>query len=158
MDDGLRPLVICYGNRLRSDDGVAWHVADRLAGDGRFQRADVLCRHQLTPELAENVSRATRVVLVDAATGRPPGTVERTVVEAGAAAVAGDAPRWSHELTPAALAGFTAAVFGRVPPMEVVSVAAATLAVGERLSEPVEEALARAADAVAAALGVGPPS
>ena len=59
---------------LRSDDGVGWHVADRLASDTRFDGVTVLRRHQLTPELALDVSRADLVALVDASADRPAGT------------------------------------------------------------------------------------
>ena len=33
-------LVIGYGNVLRSDDGIGWHVAERLAEDPRFDGVD----------------------------------------------------------------------------------------------------------------------
>lgn len=145
----LRPLVLCYGNRLRRDDGVAWHVAERLTADGRLAGADLRCCHQLTPELAEDLSHAGRVVFVDACVGPTPGSVQRATVTPGAEP--GGAP-WSHGLTPASLAALCAAVFGRVPPMEVVTVAAATTGVGEQLSGPVTAAVASAADAVVAAV------
>ena len=64
---GAGVLVVGYGNPLRSDDGIGWHAARLLATDPRLDRARVLTRHQLAPELAEDVSRASLVVLVDAA-------------------------------------------------------------------------------------------
>jgi hydrogenase maturation protease len=148
MGEGGRPLVLCYGNRLRRDDGVAWHVAERLGGDRRLDGADLVCSHQLTPELAVEVSRASLVVVVDAVLGGSPGTVERRAVTVERASSA--TLRWSHGLTPAALAGLSGALYGRVPPMEAVTVAAGSLAAGEGLSTAVERAVAAAADAVAA--------
>ena len=59
-------LVIGYGNPLRGDDGAGWKAAELLAEDPRLAGAVVLARHQLTPELADDVSRASLVVLVDA--------------------------------------------------------------------------------------------
>ena len=67
-------LIIGYGNVLRSDDGIGWHVAEHLAADARFDGVTVLQRHQLTPELALDVSRADLVALVDATQDRPAGT------------------------------------------------------------------------------------
>jgi hypothetical protein len=68
-------LIVGYGNSLRSDDGVGWHTAGLLAGDPRLAGARVLARHQLLPELAADVGRASLVVLVDAATQGAPGSV-----------------------------------------------------------------------------------
>ena len=60
-------LVIGYGNPLRSDaePGGGPPSSWQLTEGGR---TDVMACHQLTPELAEDVSRAGLVVLVDAST------------------------------------------------------------------------------------------
>lgn len=94
-------LVVGYGNALRTDDGLGWHAAELLAEDPRLDGAAVLARHQLTPELALDVSRATLVVLVDASHGPSPGTftIER-VEPAGRTGTT-----WSHHLDPASLVG-----------------------------------------------------
>ncbi len=68
-------LVIGYGNALRSDDGVGWHAAALLADDPRLAGIDVLALHQLSPELALDMSRASLVILVDAGVDDPPGTI-----------------------------------------------------------------------------------
>jgi hydrogenase maturation protease len=151
MGDG-RALVICYGNRLRGDDGIAWHVGERLAADPRLDDADVVCAHQLTPELAVEVSRARVVVLVDAAVDGTPGTVQRRPVTAPEEDAL-DRAGWSHGLTPATLAGLASMLFGRVPPMEVVTVAGASFDVSEHLSAPVAAAVAETAETVAVAVG-----
>lgn len=76
-------LLIGYGNPDRQDDGVAWHVlamlADRLdrprpqeIGEGMEDFSDspgLLFVLQLTPELAEIVSRSSSVCFIDAHTG-----------------------------------------------------------------------------------------
>ena len=33
-------LVVGYGNALRTDDGLGWHAAERLADDPRLARGD----------------------------------------------------------------------------------------------------------------------
>ena len=68
-------LVIGYGNALRTDDGVGWHAARLLAGDPRLADVVVVAEHQLAPELAFDLSLASLVVLLDASTETPAGTV-----------------------------------------------------------------------------------
>ena len=58
------PLVIGFGNRLRSDDGTGLWLAEQL----QAQRTpmQVLACQQLTPELAAAVGAAKAVLFVDA--------------------------------------------------------------------------------------------
>ena len=46
-----------------------------LAADPRLADTDVLTRHQLTPELAEDIANARLAVLIDASLGDTPGCV-----------------------------------------------------------------------------------
>ena len=138
-------LIVGYGNPLRSDDGIGWHAARLLATDPRLAGARVLARHQLTPELAADVSRASLVVLVDAAAEGDPGSVAVRRI--------GSPPptpiTWSHHLTPETLAGLADALYGAVPPIVLVSVAAESFAESDRLSGDLERALPEIVDAVA---------
>ena len=138
-------LVIGYGNPLRSDDGIGWQVAERLAGDPRMAGVEILQRHQLTPELALDVSTAGLVVLVDARSGPPPGTV--TVERVEPAPTSGTT--WSHHLGPASLIGLAQELYGRAGDVQVVSVGVASLEVGEGLSPAVEAAAGRVVEIVA---------
>jgi hydrogenase maturation protease len=139
-------LVIGYGNTLRSDDGVGWAVADRLARDPRLRGADVRAVHQLAPELALDVSRSSLVVLVDAALDGAPGSV--AVQAVGASPEAGSA--WSHHLGPGELVGLAGELWGATPPVFLVSVGAASLELGEALSPALEAAVPRVVDEIAA--------
>jgi hydrogenase maturation protease len=144
-------LVVGYGNSLRGDDGLGWHAVALLAADARLAGAEVLARPQLTPELAEDVSRAALVVLVDARAGGAPGEVTvRRVAPAGPACLT-----WSHRLDPPSLAGLAGALYGAVPPVFLVSAAVATCELGERLSPALERALPRVVDAVAGIVAEG---
>ena len=138
-------LVVGYGNPLRGDDGVGWHAAKLLATDPRLDGARVLAHHQLTPELAADVSRASLVVLVDAAAEGDPGSVSVRRI--------GSPPptpiTWSHHLTPETLAGLAEALHGAVPPIVLVSVAAATFAEGDGLSSALQQALPGVVEKVA---------
>ena len=138
-------LVVGYGNPLRGDDGIGWHAASLLASDPRLAGARVLARHQLVPELAVDVSRASLVVLIDAAANGEPGSISVRRVQPGQPVLAA----LSHHLDPPALAGLAEALYGAVPPIVLVSVAAGSLAEGDRLSAALEVALPAVAQVVA---------
>jgi hydrogenase maturation protease len=142
MTDGA--LVVGYGNALRTDDGLGWHAAERLAEDPRMTGVAVLQRHQLAPELALDFSRASLVVLVDARHGTAPGTftIERVAPADGAATT------WSHHLSPPSLVALALELYGRVPEVFVVSVGVASVEMGDRLSPALEAALPRVVDSV----------
>ena len=108
--------MVGYGNPLRGDDGVGWHAAGLLATDPRLAGARVLARHQLAPELAADISRASLVVLVDASAEGDPGSIRVRTVEPRPAAQT----TWSHHLDPRTLAGLAEALYGPVPPVVLV--------------------------------------
>ena len=57
-------LIVGYGNDLRSDDGAGVIVARKVAV--LWPQARVIVVHQLTPELAEDIAMAGKVIFVDA--------------------------------------------------------------------------------------------
>jgi hydrogenase maturation protease len=138
-------LVVGYGNPLRGDDGIGWRAAELLATDPRLAGARILTHHQLVPELAVDVSRASLVVLVDAAADGDPGSVSVRRIRPRPVAPA----TLSHHLDPEALAGLAEDLYGVVPPIAVVSLAAGSFAEGDRLSGPVERALPEVVEVVA---------
>lgn len=144
--DGGVTLIIGYGNTLRSDDGLGWHAAARLAEDPRLRRAQVLWQHQLTPELAVDVSEASLVVLVDISVGDEAGAISVRRLDP----TPGAESAWSHHIEPAALVALARELWSASPPVYVVSVGAASLDVGDRLSPAVERALPAVVDAVVA--------
>ena len=97
-------LIVAYGNPLRSDDGLAWRVADALEGKFSSLQVEILRLHQLTPELAESVSHVDAVIFVDAASaeagGRLPGEIRIEEIHAEEAGSFVQS-RFSHHLTPA---------------------------------------------------------
>ena len=70
-------LVIGLGNPLMGDDGIGWHVADRLAGDPRLpDGVEVIRGGTDLLRCAAQIEGRSRVVLVDAVQDdAPPGTV-----------------------------------------------------------------------------------
>ncbi|HXY41719.1 MAG TPA: hydrogenase maturation protease [Vicinamibacteria bacterium] len=135
-------LVVAWGNPLREDDGVAWHVLEALRRlRPRPGRPPLHLRHahQLTPELADPVSRAAGVVFVDA---RRDGTAGEVRCEAVQPAVG--ANPLAHSLSPQALLLYAEALYGRAPQAVVVSVAGERFGMGEQLSPTVRRAVPRA--------------
>jgi hydrogenase maturation protease len=125
-----KTLIIGYGNPDREDDGVAWHVLDRLAERlGRPAPAqaaedlehggapDLLCRLQLDPDLAEAAADYDRVCFVDAHTG---AYAEDVRVEE----VAGEfqTSPFTHHMTPQTVLALVATLHERTPQGIVVSV------------------------------------
>ena len=143
MTEGV--LVIGYGNAMRTDDGLGRHAAERLAHDPRLAGATVIACHQLTPELALDVSRAALVVFVDASHDRPAGTFTIERMERTGRGDSG----WSHQFSPSSLIALTGELYGPSPDVYLVSVGVESLQLGDRLSPVVEAALPRLVDAVA---------
>mgnify|MGYP001554678825 FL=1 len=131
-----RALVLAYGNPLRSDDGVAWHVARHLQKRLAADDVEVMCVHQLTPELAERIAKVERVIFVDAAGEGEPGQIE--CVEADAGTADGN---FTHVLTPQQVLAFAAALYGMRPQAFIVSIAGENFDHGEALSTTVRDAL-----------------
>jgi hydrogenase maturation protease len=151
--DGL--LLVAYGNRLRGDDGVAWHVADRvlaaLAGEAAA-RLRTITAHQLTPELADAVADAGIVVFVDAACDRPPGAV---VVRPVAPAPGPTAGLTHHHYDPPMVLRLAREVHGRAPAEAwLVTVGAGSFDCGETLSPTVAAAVPAACDAALGVMGL----
>src|SRR5579862_7741310 len=88
-------LILGYGNRLRGDDAIGPLAAERLQGLLADPGIEIRALHQLTPELMELISRATRVIFIDAALGPTPGEITERAVEPD------PAPRpFTHHATP----------------------------------------------------------
>lgn len=61
----MATLVIGYGNSLRSDDGVGPRIAAAIDA-WQLPGVEVIIRHQLVPELAEDLAQFDRVIFIDA--------------------------------------------------------------------------------------------
>jgi hydrogenase maturation protease len=126
-----KTLIVGYGNPDREDDGVAWHILDRLAErlgrpepaqaadglEGADGAPDLLCLLQLDPDLAETAADYDRVCFVDAHTG---AYAEDVRIEE----VAGEfqASPFTHHMTPETVLALAATLRGRAPQAIVVSV------------------------------------
>ncbi|MGB8647134.1 MAG: hydrogenase maturation protease [Anaerolineae bacterium] len=132
-----RILIIGYGNPLRGDDGAGWQIAERfqetlrVSNDAR--ELEVLVCHQLTPDLAEPISRADRVLFIDAAEqGSQVGYAVEPVVPTGIAPGG-----FTHHVNPAALLTLAQALYGRAPQADALIVNGVSFGYGETLSPAV---------------------
>jgi hydrogenase maturation protease len=133
-------VVIGYGNNLRGDDGVGRYAAQGLALRLPLQMATVLDAHQLLPEMAQVVSAAQLVVLIDAAVGSPAGAIQQQVITPSdamdtAVGLVG------HHLDPARLLAAARRLYGRCPETLLFTVYSHSFDFGEALSIPVQAAL-----------------
>jgi hydrogenase maturation protease len=136
-----RTLVIGCGNPLRRDDAVAWHVIDALRKTA-MPAMKLLTVHQLTPELAEEISGANTVIFVDASAETQEVKVEM-VVEMGVLDRG-----FTHSVCPHSLVFLAREMYGRVPArIFLVSIGVSTFDLGEGLTasamEGVHEAVRR---------------
>lgn len=132
---GRKTLVIGFGNPLREDDGAGHAVANRLG-------PPAVAVVQLTPELADRIARAMRVVFVDADRSGPAGWVTRRRLDPGKA----EAAAFSHHATPEGLLAAAKVLHGRLPEAWLVTIGGERFGWGERLSPAVEAAVSAVAE------------
>jgi hydrogenase maturation protease len=131
-------LVIGYGNTLRRDDGVGVRVAERVEAIG-LPGVRTLVSPQLTPEMADEISKAGAVVFVDASAEGPRAHVSlRHVAPAESSRVL------THTEDPGTLLALARDVFGRAPPAWALTVPAEAIGFGEELSPVARGGLAKA--------------
>jgi hydrogenase maturation protease len=120
-------LVIGYGNTLRRDDGVGPEVAGQVEALHMPGVRTLVC-HQLTPELAETISRSVRVVFVDADAKATGEAALRPIEAAEAGQIL------AHATDPRSLLALSKQIFGVVPEAWVLAVPVEDLGFGEGLS------------------------
>lgn len=127
-------LLIAYGNDLRCDDGAGARAAALIAAQCPRSRV-IICR-QLTPELAEDIASAARVVFVDAYVASEAGAPLR-VARIFADRARRDATLF-HHAAPASLLSLAGRLYDRVPEAWIVAIPAFCLDAGETISSATE--------------------
>jgi hydrogenase maturation protease len=130
-------LVLGYGNLMRGDDGLGYRLAERLAGQVDGKSARIRALHQLAPELTLELAASDieRVLFMDARRGQP------EIFRMGKIEPQAGVGRCGHQLSPALLLGMTAELYGRRPRAWLLTLPAADLGFGMRLSEVAQSAL-----------------
>src|SRR5262252_5809029 len=120
-------LVIGYGNELRRDDGVGPKIANEVA-KWKLPGVQVLACQQLTPELADPIASAARVLFVDAAVGVL-GPVQLLHIEPDEISQV-----MTHATNPRSLLALARQAFGRCPPASWLTIPVEDVDFGEELS------------------------
>ncbi|MBZ5618283.1 MAG: hydrogenase maturation protease [Acidobacteriia bacterium] len=131
-------LIIGYGNPLLGDDAAGYQAAERLRLTLTGPDVEILAVHQLTPELADPISRAARVIFIDAAATGDPGAIQQRPIDSSQ-----DPGGFTHHATPSALLALAKALYGADPRAVLITVAGLDFGIGMELSAPVQQALDR---------------
>ncbi len=131
-------LLVAVGNPLRGDDGVAHRVLELLP---EAQQVLQMSRHQLTPEMAEDVAAASEVYFIDADAAATEAAIEPLAPAAGTAY----AP--AHIFAPSRLVALAIDLYGWKGRAFLCRTPAVDFSPGMRLSA-LAEAGARAAAAL----------
>ena len=124
-----RVLVLGYGNPLRCDDGLGWQVAVELFRANRSPDVEVLPCHQLTPELADAVSRCDTVLFIDSTRQGIPGELRCEEVRPQSGSIP-----LTHDLSPTALLDMSSELYGACPRAYVLTICGESFEPGESLS------------------------
>jgi hydrogenase maturation protease len=127
-DTGGAVTVVAYGNTLRSDDGVARRLAEELE-ELALPQIQVISCDLLLPELAEAVSRAERVIFVDAEVNSTEPVRAHKLVAAESSQL------MAHHASAAVILALARDVFGRMPEAWLVTIPGSNFGIGEELSE-----------------------
>jgi len=139
-------LLIAMGNPLRRDDGVAHRVIELL---GPLEGVQVHSCIQLTPEVAEDIGSAARVVFIDADVNPGPPAVEAVTAEQDST------NPLSHSVSIFALVELARRLYGFRGSAHVCRVPGSDFSEGEGLT-PEAEAAARRAAALLREVHTGP--
>ena len=137
-------LLIGYGNPLRGDDGIGWRIAQWFEEKSPNPGFQCLVCHQLTPDLADEISRVRLVIFIDAREGGEPGTIiceeiSPCPVEPGA---------FTHHVSPSHLLFMAFALFHHAPQAFLVTITGEQFDYEERLSDRIEAAIPQAITAI----------
>jgi hydrogenase maturation protease len=120
-------LVIGYGNELRRDDAVGPKVAASIAV-WKLPDVQTLVCQQLTPELADPIASAGRVIFVDASVGAGDLVQVRDIEPNSNFQII------THAADPHCLLALAKQTFGRCPPASWLSIPVQDLDFGDELS------------------------
>lgn len=139
-ENGLVPLlVIGYGNTLRRDDGVGPRVAERIHALD-LPGVETLAAGLLTPELADPISRAAKVVFVDASIDQAREVQMRPLPPAESSQI------MAHAADPRTMLALARDVYGHAPEGFILTIPAEDLGIGEELTAAARQGADEAVD------------
>jgi hydrogenase maturation protease len=131
-------LIIGYGNTLRSDDGVGYLIAETIA-TWNLPQVKAIARHQLTPDLVEDIALMETVIFIDA--------IAREI-NTEAAIVTLPIPKKVrdnfslHRLEPGTLLEMVRILYKRMPEAYQMLIPAIDFSFGENLSQLTKNSMA----------------
>jgi hydrogenase maturation protease len=139
MTSAVRCLILACGNTLREDDGVGPLLASWAEVQWRDDpRVRVICDHQWTPDVAEEVAAAEAIIFVDCSLDQAPG--EMMLRELSSAPLKPGLV--THHLGAAELLRVAEDLYGSQPRRAcLLTIGAGSIELGEGLSEAVHDAL-----------------
>ena len=138
----MKTILVALGNPLRGDDGVARRVIELLGPTD----AETVAAIQATPELADQIAGADRVIFIDADT-----TPGETRLEALAPPTGSPSPI-GHSISPAETVELSRRLFGFQGEAWICRVPVTDCSVGEQLTPAADSNATRAAALVNAIL------
>lgn len=132
----IRILILAYGNPLRGDDGVGWRAAEELSAKLTAPEVEIVCEHQLAPEMAERLSWVDAVIFLDAAEEGQPGEVCCKPLLEPFGEV-----QFSHQLSPVAILALAKQLYGASPRAYSVTLSGQCFDHGGSLSSVASEEL-----------------
>ncbi len=133
--------MIGYGNTLRSDDGVGPKAVEAIE-HLRLEGVRTLCCDLLTPELADPISRAERVIFVDAAVDAPREVQLRPLSPAESSQI------MAHAADPRTMLALARDVFGHTPRAWWLTIPVENIGIGEQLSSFARKGLEKAVEQI----------
>jgi hydrogenase maturation protease len=124
-------LVIGYGNTLRGDDGVGPKVAEAISALNLPGVQTLVCP-LLTPELADPISQAEKVIFVDAAVDAPREVQWRRLEPNESSQI------MAHAADPRTMLALARDVFGHVPEAWWLTIPAVDLGFKEEFTPAVQ--------------------
>ncbi len=139
-------LIIGYGNTLREDDGAGQIVAREIAKQN-YNNVKCLAVHQLTPELAEEISKASQVIFVDALIISNGSESEQITVKPIKKPLLANIST-GHVGYPRSLLSLTQALYSNVPPALSILIPAVNFEFGEQISPVTQQGIKEAIAAI----------
>ncbi len=123
-------LILGYGSALRGDDAVGLHAARELKRQFRDDpEVEVISCHQLTLELADDISGSDLVIFLDASSAGEAGSVRCQPI-----ALDGGTGGFAHQLDPASLVAAAEQLYGEAPQAFQVTLTGWSYELGSELS------------------------
>ncbi|MGC2616590.1 MAG: hydrogenase maturation protease [Terracidiphilus sp.] len=143
----IRCLILACGNTMREDDGVGPFLAQWAEEHWRDDaRVRVLCDHQWTPDMAEEIAAAQTVIFVDCSLDQAPGQI--MLRELSSASLKPGLV--THHLGAAELLCVAHDLYGMQPRRAcLLTIGAGSIELGEGLSPAVRDALPDAEELLA---------